>query len=128
MIIESLIREVVDEITGLDWSPGAYPQTLANIKTRPVGCWWVTTATGGSTSTRPEAYVRTTVRIDVWAATAEARASAADVVRAAFIGCGFSAAPSGQHEVGLPAEQVAYVASLTFNGLIDLTTNWVYRS
>ena len=128
MIIETLIKEVIDEIEGVDWGPGAYPQTLANIAIRPAGCWWVNTSTGGSTSTRPEAYVRTNVTINIWAATAEARAAAADTVRTAFIDCGFSGAPSGQHEVGLSAEQIAYVATLIFTGLIDLQTNWVYRS
>lgn len=128
--MEELIKEVIDEIGGLDWSPGAYPQTLANIKAKPAGCWRVTTASGGSTSTRPDAYVRTTVSIDVWADTAEARAAAVAAIRTVFVGCGFGAGLGGQHEVGIaekPAVQVAYVANLTYTGLVEPATYRVYR-
>ncbi len=125
--IEALIKEIIDEIAGMDWSPGSYPKTLADIKTRPACCWWVNTAGGGSTSTRPEAYVRTTVSINVWAATAEARAEASAAIRAAFIGCGFGAGLGGQHEMGVTVDQTAYVATLSYSGLIEPATYRVYR-
>ena len=45
MNIEELIKELIDEINGIAWSPGAYPQDITGIKAGPVGAW---TATAGS--------------------------------------------------------------------------------
>ena len=52
MGIEQLIKQLLEAITSVTWTPGTYPQSLATMKIKPVGAWGVTTGSGQATSTR----------------------------------------------------------------------------
>ena len=129
MDVEALIKELLDEIAGVDWQPGFRFQDISNFVTTPVACWHVDAScgAGGSTSTRPGALISARITVTIWAATPEARAATAETIRTAFLAVGFALAPSQQSEAGLPGELTAYVCTLTITGLIDTATNWVYR-
>jgi len=126
--VHALIKGLIDTIAGVDWSPGEFPQSLANIASIPAGSWGVNASSGGSTSTRREALINTRVTISVWAGTAEVRAAVENAVRAAFVATGFSVVATNPREVALPGKFTAYVGSLSITGLIDTQTYWVYQS
>lgn len=128
MDIELLIKQIIDEITQADWSPGMYPQKLDGIQTKPAGAWSVTTGSGQSTSTRRIATVETSIQISIWAADAVARAEMKSLVMNAITGVGFKALVPSDAEVVIKAEQTAFVSSMTFRGWIDTATGWVYQN
>ena len=66
MNIEQQIKEIIDGIADIDWSPGTYPQRLNTIRQSPAGAWSVTTGSGLSTSPRRMATIEPSVQISVW--------------------------------------------------------------
>lgn len=128
MDIELLIKQIIDEITQVDWSPGMYPQKLDAIQTKPAGAWSVTTGSGQSTSTRKLATVETSIQISIWAADAAIRAAVKSLVMNAITGVGFKALVPSDAEVVIKAEQTAFVSSMTFRAWIDTATGWVYQN
>ena len=120
MDVEALIKELLDEIEGIDWQPGTMFQSLAGFAEKPVGCWHVDAGSGGSTSTRPGALIATRITITLWAATPEARAATAETIRTAFLAVGFALAPSQQSEAGLPGELTAYICTLTMDKSVSM--------
>ena len=128
MNIEGLIKEVLDEITAITWSPGMYPQSIAAFTEQPIGAWTVATGTGQSTSTRRLATVETTVNVSLWCASAEARAEAKQSVLSALVAVGFLALVPSDAEVVLDGgKATAYVSSMVFRAWIDTATGWVYQ-
>jgi len=125
--IEQLIKEIIDEITQVEWFPGAYPQRLTAIREKPAGAWSVATGTGQSTSTRRLATIEATVTLSLWSATPEARAEAKAAAMAALTGVGFLALVPADAEVALDDQTTAYVSVMTFRGWIDTVTYWVYQ-
>lgn len=128
MSIEQLIKQLLEAITSITWTPGTYPQSLATMKTKPVGAWGVTTGSGSTTSTRRVATVETNVSTAIWCATPEARASAKAAVMAALTMIGFVALVPSDAEVVIEDQSTAYVSSMTFRAWIDSVTGWVYQS
>ena len=128
MGIESLIKQLLEAITTITWTPGAYPQSLATMKTKPAGAWGVTTGSGQATSTRRLATVETNVSASVWCATPEARAAVKSAVLTALSNVGFVALVPSDAEVVLEDQSTAYVSSMTFRAWIDTVTGWVYQN
>jgi hypothetical protein len=128
MNIEALIKQLLEEITSVTWTPGTYPQSLAGIKTKPAGAWGVTTGTGQTTSTRRLATVETNVSVSIWCATPEVRAAAKAACMTAFTTVGFTALVPSDAEVIIEDQSTAYVTNLTFRAWIDTTTGWVYQN
>lgn len=128
MNIEQLIKEIIDGIAGIDWSPGTYPQRLNTIRQSPAGAWSVTTGSGLSTSTRRMATIETSVQISIWASNPALRATCKSAVMAAFAAFGFLALVPSDAEVVIEAETTAYVSSMTFRAWIDTVTGWVYQN
>lgn len=128
MSIEDLIKQLLDAITSITWTPGTYPQSLAAIKTKPAGAWGVVSGSGNTTNTRRLATVETNVSASIWCATPEARAAAKAAVMAALTGVGFVALVPSDAEVVIEDDSTAYVSSMTFRAWIDTVTGWVYQS
>ena len=127
MNVEQLIKELIDEITGISWSPGSYPPDASGIKQTPAGSWTVGTGSGDSTSTRRMATVETTVAISLWCGSADMRADAKRSVMNAFVTVGFTSLIPSDAEILLSDESAAFVTNMTFKGWIDTTTYWVYQ-
>ncbi|MEG1756768.1 MAG: hypothetical protein RRZ24_11140 [Clostridia bacterium] len=127
MNVEQLIKELIDEITGVSWSPGSYPPDTSGIKQTPAGSWTVGAGSGASTSSRRMATVETTVAIALWCGSADARADTKRSVMDAFTGVGFSALLPSDAEILLSDDSAAFVTNMTFKGWIDTTTYWVYQ-
>lgn len=128
MTIEQLIKQLLDAITSITWTPGTYPQSLAAMKTKPAGAWSVTTGSGNATSTRRIATAETNVSTSIWCATPEARAAAKSAVMNALTAVGFVALVPSDAEVIIEDQSTAYVSSMTFRAWIDTVTGWVYQS
>lgn len=127
MDIEQLIKEIIDGIVGVAWSPGMYPQKINQLKSMPAGAWSVVTGSGSSTSTRRLATVETSVQISVWAADAAVRAALKSAIMQTFTGVGFTALIPSDAELTVADESTAYVSSMTFRAWIDTATGWVYQ-
>lgn len=128
MSIEELVKQIIDAIASVTWTPGTYPQSLAGIKAKPAGAWGVTTGTGQTTSTRRLATVETNVSLSVWSATPEARAAAKAACMAALTSVGFTALVPSDAEVTLEDVSTAYVTNMLFRAWIDTDTGWVYQN
>jgi len=128
MSIEQLIKQLIDAITSVMWTPGTYPQSLAGIKTNPAGAWGVTVGTGQTTSTRRLATAETNVSLSVWCATPEARAAAKAACMEAFTSVGFTALLPSDAEVVIEDQSTAYITNMTFRAWIDSVTGWVYQN
>lgn len=128
MDIEQQIKELLEAITSVTWTPGTYPQSLAGIKTKPAGAWGVTTGTGQSTSTRRVATIETNVSVSIWCATPEARAAAKSAAMNALTAVGFTALVPSDAEVIIEDNSTAYVSSMTYRAWIDTVTGWVYQN
>lgn len=122
MNIESLIKNLLDSVPEIGWSPGTYPQTLAKLKEKPAAAWSVVTGSGD--------IVETTVAISLWTSTAEQRAVFKAALRELFADTGFLVQLPSDTEISLDQEgkQTAYVSNMSFKGWIDTQTGWVYRS
>jgi len=122
--IELLIKQILDGIAGVAWSPGAFSQTPA----RPFGTWAVSAGSGLSTSTRRMATLETTVRVSIWTDDPAARARLKSEVAQAFSNVGFTVlAPNDAEETG-GTEQTLYTSAMTFRAWIDTATGWVYQN
>lgn len=130
MEIELLIKNLLDSVPGIDWSPGTYPQTLANLKQRPAAAWGVVTGSGSDTSTMRQAIIETTVTISLWTSTAEQRAETKSSLRELFANTGFLVQLPSDTEMTLDQDgkQTAYVSNMAFKGWIDMQTYWVYQN
>ena len=128
MEIEVLIKEILDEIPGVNWSPGTYPLDLTTITQAPAAAWVVTTGSGIATSTDREAVLETSVTISLWTGDADTRATVKETIRQKFTDCGFLARMPSDTEIKLPDQNTAYVSVLAFSGWIDMRTYWVYQS
>lgn len=128
MDVEILIKELLDEISDVLWTPGTYPLDLTQIVNSPAAAWIVTTGSGISTSSDREAVLETSVTISLWTGDADTRASVKETIRQKFTGCGFLARLPSDTQVKLPDQNTAYVSILTFSGWIDMRTYWVYQS
>ena len=128
MNIEQLIKEIIDGIVDIDWSPGSYPQRLNTIRQSPAGAWSVTTGSGLSTSTRRMATIETSVQISIWTSNPALRAACKSAIASAFASIGFLALVPSDAEVVIEAETTAYVSSMTFRAWIDTATGWVYQN
>ncbi|MEA5060676.1 MAG: hypothetical protein VB049_11705 [Candidatus Pelethousia sp.] len=128
--MEFLIKELLDSVAGVDWSPGTYPQSLARIKERPAAAWGVVIGSGSGTSTVRQAIIETTITISLWAGTAEVRMAFKDALRELFAGTGFLVQLPSDTEMTLDSEgkQTAYVSNMSFKGWIDTQTGWVYQN
>ena len=119
--MEEIIKELIDEITGIEWSYGAFPASLANIRTQRIGNWSVVYADR-------DIATEATVTVSLWASTPEARAEMTEGTRAVFLAYGFEERTPASTEMLLPNNEAACLATLTFHGFIDKTTNWVYKA
>jgi len=128
MGIEELIKELIETITTVTWTPGTYPQSIATMKTKPVGAWGVTVGTGQTTNTRRLATVETNVSASVWCASPELRAAVKEAVLNTLSGVGFVALVPYDAEVTLEDQSTAYVSNMTFRAWIDTVTGWVYQN
>ncbi|HWQ98925.1 MAG TPA: hypothetical protein VN538_12655 [Clostridia bacterium] len=128
MSIEQLIKQLIDAIASVTWTPGTYPQSLAGIKTKPAGAWGVTTGTGQTTSTRRLATAETNVSLSVWSATPEARAAAKAACMDALTSIGFTALVPSDAEIVLEDQSTAYISNMLFRAWIDTVTGWVYQN
>ena len=119
--MEEIIKELIDEITGIEWSYGAFPASLANIRTQRIGNWSVVYM---------DQVIATevTVTVSLWASTPEARAEMTGDTRDVFLRYGFEERTPASTEMLLPNNEAACLATLTFHGFIDKTTNWVYKA
>lgn len=119
--MEENIKELIDEIGGIEWSYGAFPASLANIRTQRIGNWSVVYAD-------KLVATETTVTVSLWASTPESRVEMIGAVRAVFLHYGFEERVPASTEMLLPNNEVACLATLTFHGYIDKTTYWVYKA
>lgn len=119
--MEEIIKDLIDLITGITWSYGAFPASLANIRTQKIGNWSVVYA---------DRVIATevTVTVSLWAATAETRADMIADTRTVFLRYGFEEKVPASTEMILPNNEAACLATLTFHGFIDKTTYWVYKA
>jgi hypothetical protein len=130
MNIELLIKQLLEGVDGVDWRPGTYPQTLANINERPVAAWGVIVGSGSGTSTVRQAIIETTVTVSLWAGTPEQRAAQKAALRELFADTGFLVQIPSDTEISLDekGKQTVYVSNMSFKAWIDTQTGWVYQN
>ena len=129
MVMEGLVKGLLEGHPGVDWSPGVCPPTLSDLGARPAAAYLTAARQAAGSPDNPAAIVELIVLVRLWASGAQELARWEESIQALLAGAGFLAQAPAQASFTLdPAgERRVYVSAMAFKGWVDQTTHWVYK-